>query len=83
MRLRPSKQWNAASIQVAANLESEKPTWIMWACRGNWRIDLASGPLSSKPHAETIAAMINRADPELWDLIFRQDLRRLLDQAWG
>lgn len=83
MRFKPTKGWNAGSVTVSPNLESDHPTWVMHANRGNWHIDLASGPLSTRAHAEAIAAMINRTDPELWDLIFRQDLRRLLEDSWG
>jgi hypothetical protein len=55
----------------------------MWASRGNWHIDLASGPLSTREHAEKIAAMINRTDPELWDHIFARELRHLVSDTWG
>ena len=83
VRTKPAKRWTPGSCKVDGNLESDHPTWIMWACRGNWRIDLASGPLATKPQAEQIAAMINRTEPELWDLLFSQDLRHLVSHSWG
>jgi hypothetical protein len=83
MRFKPTKGWNAGSVRVEGNLDSAHPTWVMHASRGNWHIDLASGPLATRHNAERIAAMINRTDPEMWDMIFRQDLRCLLGGEWG
>lgn len=65
-------------------LEADKPTWVMRVRRGRrWWIDMASGPLSERHHAQAVADMLNRTDAVHWDRIFARELRSMLEGSWG
>ncbi len=81
---RPWSAWQPGSAEVDGNLESNHPTWVMWARRGprHQRIYLASGPLATKPVAEQIATVLNRQDPARWDHFIQVHLPQQL-RYWG
>jgi hypothetical protein len=77
------RSWTPGSATVDGNIESDHPTWVMTACKGRRRIDLASGPLHSRALAQQLADWLNSIDIERWDRVIEHDLRHVLSGAWG
>lgn len=77
-------EWTAGSARVDGNLESDHPTWVLTAVRGRrQRIDIAGGPMVTRPVAEGIARAMNDLDPSWWDLFIVRRLPEMLAGEWG
>lgn len=75
--------WVPGSVVVEGNAESDRPTWVMTARRGQQRIDLASGPLGTRDIAERVAKFLNDQDSERWDYLLVHVVPQLLSGEWG
>lgn len=78
------QEWEAGSARVEGHLDSLEPRWVLTAKRGRrWRLDLAGGPMVTRPLAEQIAATLNGMDPGRWDYFLKRALPEILSGAWG
>lgn len=75
--------WQAGSVRVDGNLDSDSAGWIMSAMRGRQRIDLASGGMSSRAAAERVCVFLNDQSPDRWDYLLEHVIGDLLRGEWG
>ncbi len=75
--------WRPGSAHVDGNVESDRPTWIMTALRGQQRIDLTSGPLHTHDTAQRLADLLNSTDPTQWNHLIETTIPDVLSGHWG
>ena len=78
-----SGEWISASCSVEGSIVSDDPVWVISVRRGRQRVDLFSGPLSTRPMAEGICRLLNAEPVERWDYLIGKVVPALLSGTWG
>ena len=76
-------KWIPGSAYVDGSLESDQPAWLLIVRKGRQKMEVAAGPMITRPLALMLADRLNSMDVERWDAFFDLELRHILRGAWG